>query len=99
MQKIKLTLITAALLCCATSSFASSDADKKAEPAPTRTSGATHNPPGYDKDELVCRREKVTGSRFARNLCHTREQWEAMRKAGVEGTGNIQRAPVPIVSD
>ncbi len=52
-----------------------------------------------DKEQVICRREKVTGSRFARNLCHTREQWEAMRKAGVEGTGNIQRAPIPIVSE
>ena len=99
MHKIKLTILAAALFGCASTSFASNEADKKAEPAPTRTAGAANNPPGYDKDELVCRREKVTGSRFARNLCHTREQWEAMRKAGVEGTNNIQRAPVPIVSE
>jgi hypothetical protein len=99
MSTFKLTFLAAALLGCASSSFASNDAEKKAEPVPARTASATNNPPGYDKDEMVCRREKVTGSRFARNLCHTREQWEAMRKAGVEGTGNIQRAPVPLISE
>lgn len=99
MHKIKFTILAAALLGLASTSFASSDDAKKAEPAPTRQASATNNPPGYDKDEVVCRREKVTGSRFARNLCHTREQWEAMRKAGIEGTNNIQRAPVPIVSE
>jgi hypothetical protein len=69
-----------------------------AETAPSRQAGATTNLPGYDKDEVVCRRERVTGSRMTRNLCHTREQWEAMRKAGVQGTKNVQDAPVPIMN-
>lgn len=69
-----------------------------AEPAASRQAGATTNLPGYDKDEIVCRRERVTGSRMTRNLCHTREQWEAMRKAGVQGTKNVQDAPVPIMN-
>lgn len=79
--------------------LAAPEAEKAtAEPTTSRQAGATTNPPGYDKDEVVCRRERVTGSRFARNLCHTREQWEAMRKAGVQGTKNIQDAPVPIMN-
>lgn len=61
--------------------------------------GATTNKPGYNKDEVVCQRDRVTGSRFARNLCHSREEWERMRTAGVEGAGNIQRAPIPVISE
>ncbi|MGB3455647.1 MAG: hypothetical protein WBA35_04755 [Litorimonas sp.] len=33
-----------------------------------------------DKGEMVCRREKVTGSNFKRKICYTAEQWEAMRE-------------------
>ena len=79
--------------------LAAPDAEKTTpEPAASRQAGATTNLPGYDKDEVVCRRERVTGSRMSRNLCHTREQWEAMRKAGVQGTKNVQDAPVPVMN-
>ena len=105
-------LLAAALFALAGAAFAS-DTSKAADAAPAekvadadkaqaetqRTPGATTNRPGYNKDEVVCQREKVTGSRFARTICHTREQWERMRKAGIEGVNNVQRAPIPIINE
>lgn len=73
-----------------------------AEPVRVAAAGApgpTTNRPGFDKDEVVCRDDKVTGSRFGRRICHTRAEWERMRQAGVEGTKKAQESPVPIISN
>ena len=37
-----------------------------------------------EKDELVCRREKPTGSHMSKTVCYTREQIEAQRNAAQE---------------
>jgi hypothetical protein len=51
------------------------------------------------KQELICTTERVTGSRFSRRLCHTREELDAMKRAGVETVTKIQELPVPIKSE
>lgn len=33
----------------------------------------------WSNNVIVCKRTKVTGSRFSRKLCHTRAEWQAMR--------------------
>lgn len=36
--------------------------------------------PEYDPDELICRREKQTGSKFTKRVCRTRAQIEARKE-------------------
>lgn len=52
-----------------------------------------------DKSEMICTTERVTGSRFARKLCHTREELDAMRRAGTETVIKIQEMPIPVVPE
>lgn len=52
--------------------------------------------PKYDPDELICRRERETGSKFTTKICRTRAEIEArreqdqkiMREAGKIRTGS-----------
>lgn len=43
-----------------------------------------------DKDELVCRREQVTGSHFKKTVCRTRAQLEAERRSGQDALGQAK---------
>lgn len=51
------------------------------------------------KGEMICTSERVTGSRFARRICHSREEREMMAKAGRETVEKIQQMPLPLRSD
>ena len=44
-----------------------------------------------DPNREVCRREAVTGSRFKKKICRTAAEWEALREAAKETTGEFQR--------
>jgi len=46
--------------------------------------------------DQVCTTERVTGSRFTRTLCHTRDELDAMKRAGTETVTKIQELPVPL---
>lgn len=43
-----------------------------------------------------CVTEQVTGSRFAKRVCHTEEEWDRLKDSSVEAVKNIQTAPVPL---
>ncbi|GAB2524983.1 hypothetical protein [Lysobacter humi (ex Lee et al. 2017)] len=58
-----------------------------AAPAPAATAAVR---PG---DKLICRSERVTGTRNAKRVCRTAEQIEADRKAAREFTEMGQRKP------
>lgn len=36
--------------------------------------------PEYDPDEMICRRERETGSKFTTKICRTRAEIEARRE-------------------
>lgn len=40
---------------------------------------------------IVCKRQKVSGSRVTRKVCHSRADWRAMRENGREVTREVQR--------
>ena len=40
----------------------------------------------YDPNEVICRREKETGSRFVRKVCRTRAEMEQMEAEAQEAT-------------
>lgn len=48
----------------------------------------------WSDDVVVCKREKLTGSRFARKVCHTRAEWHAMKSNGRETVDYVQRTQV-----
>ncbi len=33
----------------------------------------------WNHDAVVCKKQKITGSRITRKVCHTRGEWQAMR--------------------
>ena len=44
-----------------------------------------------DPDEIICKRTKVTGSKFNKRACQTRAQWEAFARDGREFTDEVIR--------
>ncbi len=93
-----------ALMCISGVALASSPAksdppaEAQAEKAPNIEETASERR-AQAKQVKVCRTEAVTGSRFSRKICHTREEWDRMKEAGVETVKNIQKAPIPLESN
>ena len=87
LQKCILMLSLAGLITgCATTPDSESDAVAEAASAGQTTANVTENSSSErDPNELICRREQVTGSNFRRRVCLTR----AERK---ERQDEIQRA-------
>lgn len=50
--------------------------------------------PGY-WDEMICKREPVTGTRLTRARCHSRYDWARMQGAATETMRDIFSQPVP----
>ncbi len=44
-----------------------------------------------DMSEVVCRKEQTTGTRFAKKICRTRQEWEDAAKAGGNPIDNATR--------
>jgi len=84
-------------LCAATPWSLADDAKKDSAAAPAKTAEATDKSAPKDRKlEMVCTSERVTGSRFSRKICHTREEREMMQRAGRETVEKIQEMPVPL---
>jgi hypothetical protein len=83
-------------LCAATPWSLADDAKKDTAAAPAKTAEATDKSAKDRKLEMVCTSERVTGSRFSRKVCHTREEREMMQRAGRETVEKIQEMPVPL---
>lgn len=45
----------------------------------------------WDRKTMVCKRMPTSGSRLGRKVCHSRDEWRAMRENGRETTRSIQR--------
>jgi len=90
-------------LCAATPWSLADDAKKDATAAPAapaKTAEATDKSAPKDRKlEMVCTSERVTGSRFSRKVCHSREEREMMQRAGRETVEKIQEMPVPLKSE
>jgi hypothetical protein len=50
-------------------------ADTTTPPVPDVTTSAT---PGPSDDDIVCKSEAVTGTRFPTRICQTRRQWKEL---------------------
>ncbi len=46
-----------------------------------------------------CVTEQVTGSRFAKRVCHTEEEWDRLKESSVEAVKHIQKSPIPLESE
>ena len=46
-------------------------------------------------DEVVCRRERATGSRITSSVCHTRREWARIEAEAKELMRDVQTKPVP----
>ena len=89
-----------AVLCGATSSWSLADEAKKDSAAAAKTAEtADKSAPNDRKAEMVCTSERITGSRLARRVCHSREELEMMQRAGRETVEKIQQMPLPLKSD
>ena len=87
-------------LCAATPWSLADDTKKDAAAAPAKTAeAADRSEPKDRKSEMICTSERVTGSRFSRKVCHTREEREMMQRAGRETVDKIQQMPVPVKTD
>lgn len=62
-----------------------------ASAAPTETAQPQESP-----EDVICRTERVTGSRFIRRVCHTRAEWKQMELAAAEAMRDIESQPRPI---
>ena len=47
--------------------------------------------PEYDPDELICRRERETGSKFTKKVCRTRGEIEAMEAQAQESMRDMTK--------
>lgn len=92
----------ALLLCGSAALSAKSESAAAAAPAASAASAAAGSKAkgklasNEAKPELICSTERVTGSRFTRKICHTREELDAMKRAGTETVTKIQEMPIPL---
>jgi hypothetical protein len=66
------------LILAAALNFVALDATPANAPPPTTVAPATvqADKADADPDKMVCRKEEITGSRFAKRVCMTRSQWD-----------------------
>ena len=88
--------LAGSLAACASAPAAPAANIAAAETAPTPTKVAEASPQtGPDGEALVCRRIKVTGTRFAQKECKTAEAWaqydEYTKSNAREATDKVQR--------
>jgi hypothetical protein len=80
-SRIFMILAMAVLAGCASQQSADS---AQATTAANTAQGAENSSAGADPDELICRREVVTGTNFRRRVCMTRAERETMREESQE---------------
>lgn len=79
----------------ASETAAASDTVAASSERKEQVAALTPEDPGY-WDEIVCRREPLTGTRLTKARCHTRYDWERMRGAATETMRDINSQPIPI---
>lgn len=89
---MKFSAVFAALAALGLSACVTPQSEQQAFAAPDSTAvAASASDDGVDMSEVVCRKEQTTGTRFARKVCMTRQQWEDAAK-NVEGGDIISNA-------
>src|SRR4051812_16352614 len=63
-------------------------------PAPD-TKAAASSPPAAKSEEMICRTEQVTGSRFPKRICRSRAEIEQKRADDQERVRDNQRSFAP----
>ncbi len=63
---------------------------------PAEQQPATAAGRGEAAKKVRCVNEQITGSRFAKRVCHTEEEWARIKENGVEAVKNIQSKPIPV---
>lgn len=59
------------------------------------TTSVAEADPAKSLDEVVCRREQVTGSRMVTSVCHTRREWARLADEANELMRDVQTRPIP----
>lgn len=49
-----------------------------------------------DRDKRVCKRTVVTGSRFAKQVCHTQAEWDELAQSTRGTMRDIDARPAPL---
>lgn len=75
---------------------ADSDAAGSTDSATTQQAAAGRQ---NDESNLVCRNERVIGSRLPRRICATQRDWDAIREGSQETTRDAQRMPTGAVEE
>lgn len=78
------TLSAAAIFCVASAASA-----QQSEPNAPTSVGTAAKPVTAEKP--ICRSETPTGSRFAKKVCHTRAEWNAMSADGATALAASRR--------
>lgn len=96
MSRISLVTITLLVLAGCTTAPPDSDATVATASAAGQESGertTTNRRRDTDDPDLICRSERVVGSRLPRRICATQREWDAMREGSQETTREIQQLP------
>lgn len=99
MRMLYIILASSALIACASSGPDRSAPGMTTATAvgdPSMTVAATElqpEDPGY-WDEMICKREPVTGTRLTRARCHSRYDWARMEGAATETMRDIFSQPI-----
>jgi hypothetical protein len=100
MKALFLALAALALIGCASPGDGSVDATTSPATAVTAGDPALAAVAPADKseswDDVICRKQPVTGSRMMRNVCNTRWEWARMEGAAEETMRDIGSKPIPI---
>ena len=99
---VKLFMMLALILTagCASQQSTDSDTPNASQESVASVDVAENSESGNDPNEVICRREMVTGSNFRRRVCLTRAQRGEMRSQSQEGfnerrSGTLGAAPGP----
>ncbi|MBI1391602.1 MAG: hypothetical protein GC152_02565 [Alphaproteobacteria bacterium] len=85
-------LAAAACTTTETSSVADATPAKAAEEeAQVVEASATEEESQFSDSDMICKVQKVTGSRFGRKRCMTRYEWRIQMEQSQEGLQNLQR--------
>jgi hypothetical protein len=102
MKTLILVLVAMALAACAAPAQGPGEpvAAPATEPAASSSGDATTTSvaeadPAESPYDVVCRRERVTGSRMVTSVCHTRREWARLADEANELMRDVHTRPIP----
>jgi len=93
MTRSSIAAFSAFVLLAAGQAFAAADTPPTPPMPPAPSAAATPPPTSrLDPNQVICRREDVTGSRLgASKICHTRQEWDARSAASRDATDTLEQ--------